>query len=245
MVKRPARGSFAGAHVFPGGVVDRADASAEIYALCDGLDDAEASRRLKLENDGLAYYVAAIRETFEESGYLLARDERGSPVSADVLGERARHWRERLSSGQASLLEMCREFALRPAVDKLAYPSFWLTPRSQKHRYATRFFLADVPGDQSGRHDGAELVDSFWTTPSAALKAHSGLLLPPPTEAQLRALQPYESADRAMDAARARKAADIPCVFGQVSTDDDGRIHFRYADFPTSPEPVVFAGAPA
>lgn len=242
MVRRPRRGSFAGAHVFPGGVVDWADSSEAIYALCDGLDDATASRRLSLERDGLAYYVAAIREMFEETGYLLARNERGRVVDASVLDDSAAAWRKRLSSGQNSLLDMCLEFGLRPAVDKLAYTSFWLTPRSEKYRFATRFFLASVPADQSGEHDGAELVDSFWTEPAAALASTSDLLLPPPTRAQLLALTHCDNAEHAISAAHTLNASDIPCVFGRVSRDEDGSIAFQYAEYPRSPDPVVFAG---
>ncbi|MEL7450195.1 MAG: hypothetical protein AAFN78_13355 [Pseudomonadota bacterium] len=244
MVERPARGSFPGAHVFPGGVVDVADASADIYALCDGLDDTEASARLNLDQHGLAYYVAAIRETFEETGYLLARKADGSAVGAAVLGDAAADWREQLSSGRRTLLDLCRAFGVRPAVDRLVYNSYWLTPRSEKRRYATRFFLTSVPEGPAGRHDGAELVDSFWIAPPAALSATSGLRLMPPTQAQLGDLAGCDTVADATDAARERFAsAGVACVFPQVSIKPDGGRVFSYAEYPAAPDPVEFAGA--
>src|SRR5262252_6330136 len=70
MVERPSRGAFAGLHVFPGGKVDAADAIDE--ALSRGLTDRDASRAIGVVSGGLAYWVAAIREAFEEAGVLLA-----------------------------------------------------------------------------------------------------------------------------------------------------------------------------
>ena len=80
MLRRALGASFAGGvYVFPGGRVDAADHAAELEAICDDLDDGEASARLGLDRGGLAYWVAAIRECFEEAGVLLAR-----PVDGDA-----------------------------------------------------------------------------------------------------------------------------------------------------------------
>ncbi len=79
MLRRALGASFAGGvYVFPGGRVDAADHAAELEAICDDLDDRQASARLGLDRGGLAYWVAAIRECFEEAGVLLAR-----PVDGD------------------------------------------------------------------------------------------------------------------------------------------------------------------
>ena len=72
-----------GAYVFPGGAVDARDSSDDIAALCTGLTDAEASRKLGVASGGLAYWVAAIRESFEEAGILLACDDKGEIVTLD------------------------------------------------------------------------------------------------------------------------------------------------------------------
>ena len=78
MLRRTASAVFAaGMYVFPGGRVDDADGSATIEPCCTGLDDAGASARLGLERGGLAYWVAAVRECFEEAGVLLARRRDG------------------------------------------------------------------------------------------------------------------------------------------------------------------------
>ena len=80
--RRAERGDHnSGAWVFPGGIVEKADALA--HAACAGLDDAEASRRLGLAQGGLDYYVAAIRECFEESGLLFARGRGSALVDLD------------------------------------------------------------------------------------------------------------------------------------------------------------------
>ena len=79
MLRRALGASFAGGvYVFPGGRVDAADHAAELEAICDDLDDAQASAQLGVDRGGLAYWVAAIRECFEEAGVLLAR-----PVDSD------------------------------------------------------------------------------------------------------------------------------------------------------------------
>jgi 8-oxo-dGTP pyrophosphatase MutT (NUDIX family) len=74
MLQRTHSAAFARSqYVFPGGRVDDADHGVEFEPVCDGLDDGAASRRLGVERGGLAWYVAAIRECFEEAGVLLAR----------------------------------------------------------------------------------------------------------------------------------------------------------------------------
>jgi 8-oxo-dGTP pyrophosphatase MutT (NUDIX family) len=74
LLRRRAGSEFVGGmDVFPGGGVDPGDAAPEVGAVCAGLSDATASRRLGLERGGLAYWVAAARETFEEAGVLFAR----------------------------------------------------------------------------------------------------------------------------------------------------------------------------
>ena len=81
MMQRTTTAAFAsGMYVFPGGRVDDVDGASELDDLCEGLTDAEASDLLRVPSGGLAYWVAAIRESFEEAGVLLARDERGEFV---------------------------------------------------------------------------------------------------------------------------------------------------------------------
>src|SRR5215207_10196457 len=115
--RRAERGDHnSGAWVFPGGIVEKADALA--HAACAGLDDAEASRRLGLASSGLDYYIAAIRECFEESGLLFARAE--GPELVDLDGSdsaRLGPWRGALHRGEKGIAELCAAEGLQLAVD--------------------------------------------------------------------------------------------------------------------------------
>jgi 8-oxo-dGTP pyrophosphatase MutT (NUDIX family) len=160
-----------GVHVFPGGALDAADDAPALRALCAGLDDAAASRALGLESGGLAYWVAAIREAFEEAGILLAYDSRGEIVTLN--GDTAERY-----SAQRQALDECRsDFAgfvagegLRLAVDRLRYFGHWITPVGSPRRYDTRFFIAAAPAGQEVRHDNREAIAHVWVRPGEALE---------------------------------------------------------------------------
>lgn len=183
MMRRHAASAFApGFFVFPGGRVDGVDAAAELEPFSPYLDDRAASAVLGIDGGGLAYFVAAIRECFEESGLLLARAADGSrPVPADGDRRSVHH-------GELSLVELCRRDALVLDTAELRYVAHWVTPASERsRRFDTRFFLAPAPSGQPGRHDDAELVASRWITPSHALArgAAGELSIMPPTAANL------------------------------------------------------------
>ncbi|MGH8689224.1 MAG: MBL fold metallo-hydrolase, partial [Burkholderiales bacterium] len=78
--RTPSAAFLAGAHVFPGGALDKADRDLRVLRRVAGISDSEASARLELEAGGLAYWVAALRECFEEAGILVAEDEDGVPI---------------------------------------------------------------------------------------------------------------------------------------------------------------------
>jgi 8-oxo-dGTP pyrophosphatase MutT (NUDIX family) len=171
MVERHVGATFVGgAHVFPGGRVDPEDADGE--DLCVGLDDAEASRRLHLEHGGLAYYVAAIRECFEEAGVLLAYDRAGRPFHADdaMDADELRESRRALNAREIGFLDLARREGFRLATDRMHYWAHWITPEASPIRFDTRFFLAGVPRDQAAIHDDGELAGSEWIAPAAALR---------------------------------------------------------------------------
>ena len=93
MVRRNLRSDFVGGgYVFPGGAVDPHDGAVEAEALCVGRNDAEASALLGLASGGLAYWVAGVRETFEEAGLLLARDAPLPPRCWPETQKRRRGW---------------------------------------------------------------------------------------------------------------------------------------------------------
>ena len=168
MVQRPARGDFPDLHVFPGGKVDGHDG--ELGHACLGLDDAEASRRLTLEEGGLRFWVTAIRECFEESGVLLAyRDG----VLFEPRDEPERHrfedYRNALAAGETSLGKVVSAEGLTLATDRVAYFSHWITPEMAPARFDTRFFLAVMPPKQSARGHLRETVGGDWVSPTDAL----------------------------------------------------------------------------
>jgi glyoxylase-like metal-dependent hydrolase (beta-lactamase superfamily II)/8-oxo-dGTP pyrophosphatase MutT (NUDIX family) len=159
MVRRPREMAFAaGAHVFPGGAVDREDGDAALVAACAGLDDADASRRLGVPSGGLAYWICAMRECFEEAGLLYA-------YAGAELARFDAPPREAESFGA-----MVTSRGLRLAADRLAYLSHWITQAGRPRRYDTRFFIAAAPEHQRAMHDGHEAIDHEWLAPRVALE---------------------------------------------------------------------------
>ena len=159
-----------GVYVFPGGALDAADSSPEMQAMCAGLEDEAASRALGVERGGIAYWVAAIREAFEEAGILLAYDASGSIVSLHGdAAERYRAHRSSLDERRGDFGAIVREEGLRLAVDRLTYFGHWITPVRAPRRYDTRFFLAVAPERQEARHDNYETIAQVWVRPQEAL----------------------------------------------------------------------------
>jgi len=169
MLQRTKNAAFlAGAHVFPGGAVDKADRDLRVLRRVAGVSDAEASARLGLESGGLAYWVAAIRECFEEAGILLAEDEEGNPVDGARVAALAPH-RGALHAGKLGFGELLEKERLVLRGGELAYFGHWITAPGRARRFDTRFFVAQSPADQAGAHDGTELIDSVWLRPQDAI----------------------------------------------------------------------------
>ena len=211
MVRRVVGAAFAaGSYVFPGGRVDAADAGQGIEAVVVGIDDGEASATLGLSAGGLAFWVAAIRECFEEAGMLLAVPRRGGPLPV-LDGER---WA--VHRGELSMLELCRRHDVVLDGGALRYVSHWVTPAGNtRRRFDTRFFLAVAPAGQDGRHDDAELDESRWIEPAAALAAadRGEIALMQPTIANLRLITDCATVDDATPPrVRARQVASRAAV---------------------------------
>jgi 8-oxo-dGTP pyrophosphatase MutT (NUDIX family) len=159
-----------GVHVFPGGALDPSDDSPVLKDRCVGLDDVTASRALGLERGGLAYWIAAIREAYEEAGILLAYDARGEIVTLNgASAERYHAHRQRLDRGHGDFTALVLEEKLRIAADRLRYFGHWITPVGSPRRYDTRFFLAIAPGNQDVQHDNREAIAHVWVRPREAL----------------------------------------------------------------------------
>jgi 8-oxo-dGTP pyrophosphatase MutT (NUDIX family) len=198
MVKRHHQIDFAsGALVFPGGKIDPGDADPAWAEHCSGWDaHGEEERRLR---------IAALREVFEESGVLLARDREGIPWRAV---EAAAALREKISGGVLSFIELVRTLDVRLDLEALVLFARWLTPRMSPKRFDTWFFIATAPEGQFAVCDGHETVDAEWIEPSAGLElARRGerkIIFP--TRMNLGLLAESRAVDEAIEAARARRS---------------------------------------
>ena len=225
MLRRNVESEFVkGAYVFPGGAVDDADRHADLEPICEGRTDAEASALLGIDEGGLAFWVAAIRECFEEAGLLLAYDENGKVLRLedDEIVEAFAAHRRAVDSGERRLTEVCAEEGLRLAVDSMHYFSHWITPEGQPRRYDTRFFVARAPEAQEALHDEVETIASVWITPAEALaRFEAGELdLMPPTMVTLRQIGRFERAGDLLAAAAVN--TDIPAIQPRVVKDSGG-----------------------
>jgi glyoxylase-like metal-dependent hydrolase (beta-lactamase superfamily II)/8-oxo-dGTP pyrophosphatase MutT (NUDIX family) len=206
------------AYVFPGGVVDAADRLG--HAVCHGLDDATASQRLQLPEGGLDYYVAAIRECFEETGVLFADEASGAPVDQRRLSAIGAE-RDALHDGRIDMASLCRSFDVRLAPRHLHYLSHWVTPLGLPKRFDTRFFLARLPEGQQVEVDQSETAAHRWMRPRYALTHADQLRLLPPTRKLLQWLDGMETVDRAIAAASALDV--IPRIQPRLANGKRGR----------------------
>jgi len=184
MVRRPGGADFApGAYVFPGGTVHEDDR---------GLDD--------------ELRAAAVREVFEETGILLARNP-----NVDRVRE--------LVDGGASFPDALRQAGITPDLDALVIFARWITPALLRRRFDTRFYLARMPEGQSVRPQQGEIVDWRWVSPALAL-ASPELTLVYATRAVLESVADTADVDALF--ARARALREIPIVEPRIVQTESG-----------------------
>ncbi|MEW6076461.1 MAG: NUDIX hydrolase [Thermodesulfobacteriota bacterium] len=168
MVKRNRRIDFAaGALVFPGGRVDVDDTAPGVIRRCGG-----AMNQCREPDPG--FYVAAIREVYEESGILLVREGGAATIISPERLAGFEDKRRALCAGELKFSELLENEDLYPACDRLTPFAHWITPEFMPKRFDTWFFVADAPDGQVGSHDGSESVDSLWITPADVLTGASG-----------------------------------------------------------------------
>lgn len=220
MVRRHAGSDFAAdMHVFPGGGVEDSDCGDEATRLCAGMGLDSALALLPdapYPARALGILVAGIRETFEETGILLAREATGELV--DCRGEAAARfaaYREEMREGRLSFMEMVAREGLELAVDRLVYFAHWITPEISPIRFDTRFFLAAAPPCQVAAQDDVEVTDHVWISPAEALERNERgtFAMLPPTIVNLMALKRFASVGEALSSSAGR---DIPTIAPRV-----------------------------
>jgi 8-oxo-dGTP pyrophosphatase MutT (NUDIX family) len=229
MLRRSLESVFVrGAYVFPGGAVDPADGDAELVGRCTGRTDAQASAVLELDAGGLAYWVSAFRECFEEAGVLMATRADGAALSfgdPHVASRFVEH-RRALNAGERSFADICRVEDLTLPADSLYYVGHWITPDGPPRRYDTRFFAALAPSEQDAAHDEIETIDHMWVAPSDALAQHEAgqIELMFPTVWNLRLLGRYRTS--AELAASTSSQGAVPTIEPESVIDDQGGRQF-------------------
>jgi 8-oxo-dGTP pyrophosphatase MutT (NUDIX family) len=181
-----------GMTAYPGGGVDPRDGDVETawagpsparWAHAFGCDERTARELV----------CAAVRETFEEAGVLLAGAADGGDVVPDVSGEDWEAQRQALLARELSLAELLAGRGLALRSDLLRPFAHWITPPGEPRRYDTKFFVAALPVGQEARHVTGEADEVSWLTPSAALAEMAGGTRPmlPPTIHTLGQLEPF------------------------------------------------------
>jgi len=215
LLKRSPRSGFIpGAWVFPGGTVDQADGDSAFSSRVQGISSQEAAERLgSLPSDppGLAFWIAAIRETFEETGVLLRAPQdpahRGSTLQGDGPSvEAVASAREGLLARGRGFGEVLDELGVELDAGALEYCGHWLTPECEPRRYETRFFAAEVDPAARVNPYEREMVDAVWTTPSDALDRNQGGEFPlvVPTMATLDHLRAFDTPRAVLESLRGR-----------------------------------------
>jgi 8-oxo-dGTP pyrophosphatase MutT (NUDIX family) len=217
LMRRNRRQNFmGGAFVFPGGRLDEDDMADDLLPC---LDAPPPGVNVLLQEPSLpvakarGLFVAAVRETFEESGILLANARDGLPLDSANPAALVRRsaCRGGLRSRSLSLADIARYEKLHYALDRLLPYSRWITPAVEPRRFDTRFFLARLPAGQTALQDHAEMTECQWLTPAEALSLHGEgmIVLMPPTLRTAEELSAFGTADALFSAASHRRIEPI------------------------------------
>ena len=232
MVRRRAGDVFGDSYAFPGGLVDDNEPVAHEY--CKGITADEADKLLRVSNDGLNFYSAAIRELFEETGILLAQDAAGNwALDTPELQQ----VRVQVGKGILGWSEFLRDQELNAACDALLYFAHWETPLNKPKRWSARFFIAEAPSGQVASHDDGELTDLRWMTAIEALSCgrEGNMKLPFPTIRTLKTIAEFDSADALLDWARAKSLHGVDKT-RPVQLLEDGIARFVISGDPDYPQ---------
>lgn len=211
-------GFVPGAYVFPGGRVDAGDADDAVLRRLDGLSPEEAAQRLDLleaHPPAVAYYLAALREAFEETGILVGRTADGGAAATAADDPSVDELRRDLMDDRVAFAGALDRLACRLDGGAVEYVAHWITPEAEPRRYDTRFFAAEVPATARAVVDPREMTDAVWATPATALRRQQEGSLPMvfPTIRTLEQLSPHR---RAGDALAALGRSPVPTIMPRL-----------------------------
>ena len=230
LLRRRTSMAFAGGmYAFPGGGVDLHDGTSDLGWAGPSAEDWGA-RLACAPQTARAVVCAAVRETFEESGVLLAGADPSSVV-ADVSGDEWREDRAALEGHQLTFAEFLTRRRLVLRSDLLRAWSRWVTPEFEERRYDTWFFVAAVPEGQRTAEVPGEADRVEWLAPDEAVRrTESGAYrMLPPTITTLRELSPYPDPGTALAAADHRR---VETVMAEASLTESGRVTVRWPGYP-------------
>jgi len=199
MLRRTAKVVFAPDNwVFPGGRVDPEDHVDDFDRLCQGLTDRDASAIIDVERGGLAWWLAACRETLEEAGLLLAADLAPTVDVHDL--------RDRVRADEDRFVDLMLDNRLTLDVTAIEEVARFITPVGPPRRFDARFFVAKTPHSQIAQQDDGEIVNLAWLQPQEALDRwrRDEMTMMTPTVRMLECLSRYDSVDDVLRVARKR-----------------------------------------
>jgi recombination protein RecT len=213
MRRHGSSGFVPGAWVFPGGRVDAADSGPALFERIRGLPNPP--------DPGVAYWTAALRELFEETGVLLARTRAGDWAPDSTTSRRIDGLRRRLLEGTATLQDALVGQDLVLDAGEAVHIAHWITPVVEPRRYDTQFFAAALPPGRSVAADSREMTEAIWLTPEEALERFEQGTLPMvfPTVKTLAMLRGYGSVAHALDALRGR---EVPAILPRLVRTERG-----------------------
>jgi 8-oxo-dGTP pyrophosphatase MutT (NUDIX family) len=217
-------GFVPGAFVFPGGRVDADDGTPQILSRLRGVTAAQAGSRLDLiggDPPAAAYYVAALREAFEETGLLVGVDTAGHRAPNAATDPRTRSAQLDLHGGRRAFGDILAELGITLDGGSVEYIAHWITPLAEPRRYDTRFFAAVVDADSEALPDGQEITEAVWLTPARALECNQRGELPMvfPTIKTLESLRGFRSVSELFASFANR---DIPAILPRLVTTPTG-----------------------
>jgi len=223
LVRRHTKSTFMpGAYVFPGGRIEAADYTREAERICHKFSFKQAQDIIAGTHPpekALAFFVAAIRETFEEAGILLAYREIADFVAFDEDEKmRFTKYRKEVRKDPFSFATIIDREGLKLATEKLFYFAHWITPELSPIRFDTRFFVAAVPSKQEALEDEFETTAHMWISPQKVLKEYKrGLPVPFATLSNITVLAEFSSVAEVIASTRNKQ---IPTILPTLTLED-------------------------